>query len=704
MNKLLLCIFILLLLRCGTPGVEHIITQRGGVFEFDGMRLEIPETSIAESTAIEIGVNSVGRKTYEQGFSRIGTSFSIIPDTVSFEKPALFSMATESDNVLLAAKFGDGFVPLATSHYENDTLRAQVWHGGEYYIIQRPERYGIVHHSDAEEALLIVSDIYTGDYIKNFKTALTKGGYDLPVWMFVYPHENSIEDNALFLAEELKKLHDKYGGFRMDVVSFGIGGLITHRYVVDTTLYQIDISPAIIAVGTPFFGSNFADPDKAKKGTSPYRFFFIDGLGAHAKDLEPESDFIAWLRKKKGLPSGYYYDKLQENKNFASLSGKKTFDGELPEEFAGDGLVSVSSTMLTAIEPEPFTLDHFSLFEDKNMHTIIMNFLQLYRSFNWPLVFTKIWNGEEEFAKISTIWEQEIKLIFHNMNDFEVLLEFNENMLKSAPKDAILITNGDNDTYPAWYLQEKGVRRDVLIVNRNLLNLKENVRFLQKRGLPLEITREGLDKMKPEMEGDELVTISDQLIKMLLTQDTRPVVFSTTVYKPQRYGYPLKLSGLVYEIGEEEVNIGRTKELLHETLSFDKLFSTPMGALSIHIQNLSKNYAAVAFQLSMALGLTEGKEEALQELKFAMRFSDEPVFFYNEALAYMDMKKKDTADSIFKMLVKMPNVDVEMKKKIAQAYFDGDMRGEAIRILAECLKDSPDDKEIIKLIKKYQEE
>jgi hypothetical protein len=49
--------------------------------------------------------------------------------------------------------------------------------------------------------------------------------------------------------------------------------------------------------------------------------------------------------------------------------------------------------------------------------------------------------------------------------------DFATNMLRGLPRDAVLFTAGDNDTFPLWYVQAvEGVRPDVQIVNRSLAN------------------------------------------------------------------------------------------------------------------------------------------------------------------------------------------------------------------------------------------
>ena len=54
--------------------------------------------------------------------------------------------------------------------------------------------------------------------------------------------------------------------------------------------------------------------------------------------------------------------------------------------------------------------------------------------------------------------------------------------LDSCPKDGILITNGDNTTFPLWYLQEvEGYRTDVRVVNFEMLKLDWYVESLNRK-------------------------------------------------------------------------------------------------------------------------------------------------------------------------------------------------------------------------------
>jgi hypothetical protein len=105
------------------------------------------------------------------------------------------------------------------------------------------------------------------------------------------------------------------------------------------------------------------------------------------------------------------------------------------------------------------------------------------------------------------------------------LLDFNYNLLVSSDSNALLFTNGDNDTYPLWILQKAlGIREDVTVLNRALLfkNRKYCLDNLRARNIDL----------RPE-ELPQTQNPTEYLAKLSVLIKNRnsslPVYFSTTV-------------------------------------------------------------------------------------------------------------------------------------------------------------------------------
>ena len=109
--------------------------------------------------------------------------------------------------------------------------------------------------------------------------------------------------------------------------------------------------------------------------------------------------------------------------------------------------------------------------------------------------------------------------------------DFAHDILQSVEPYGILITAGDNDTFPLWYAQEvEGVRRDVTLANLSLMNTRWHLRQLRRRpSEPFDPARAAaLWKPRPAESGVPL-TDSTASANALITwrQPTEPV-FSLT--------------------------------------------------------------------------------------------------------------------------------------------------------------------------------
>ncbi|MBM4169402.1 MAG: hypothetical protein FJ215_09625 [Ignavibacteria bacterium] len=122
------------------------------------------------------------------------------------------------------------------------------------------------------------------------------------------------------------------------------------------------------------------------------------------------------------------------------------------------------------------------------------------------------------------------------------VMDFSYNMMSLLEKNAILITNGDNDTYPGWILGRIVKHRpDITIVNRSLLNTDWYPDFLAQVNGVVILSSKRLESLRKETmnaikEGKRKMPeggpFSDMLIESLIDaaeRSGRPVYFAHTL-------------------------------------------------------------------------------------------------------------------------------------------------------------------------------
>ncbi|MBU1701125.1 MAG: hypothetical protein KJ970_19895 [Candidatus Eisenbacteria bacterium] len=193
------------------------------------------------------------------------------------------------------------------------------------------------------------------------------------------------------------------------------------------------------------------------------------------------------------------------------------------------------------------------------------------------------------------------------------LFNYGRNMIAGAPQNAIIFTNGDNDTYPPLAYQAiSGDRTDVSIVNLSLLNTTWYISYLRDKGLPIDLDDAAINELKNTPESLIGAQIQRRLYERVVNDEIpRPLYYAVTVNKGNRaLEYRTVLEGLLERIvpgGESteqapELDLARTRELFDSVYRIDGMTDLSVDwERESSLAGLAFNYAGLLDQLGSGL-------------------------------------------------------------------------------------------------------
>jgi len=235
----------------------------------------------------------------------------------------------------------------------------------------------------------------------------------------------------------------------------------------------------------------------------------------------------------------------------------------------------------------------------------------------------------------------------HNRSHDFVPREFAWNMLQSVPAQGLLITFGDNDTFPLWYLQQvEGVRRDVTVINASLAQmdwyqeqiLRQRPDLLvtkgiaQRQDLSFKLAfsrRMTVDTTSWFYAGDSTwhPSAADQFMMEIVTQNWPriPICFTYNAAPEDlpggaKYGFTWSpVTGLVRQLGIEKKN---ADSLLIARMESDYLlsgFTTPNWRYQESTMRAGLNYRNL---LRLALSSTHSADDIAKLATRGINFAD----------------------------------------------------------------------------------
>ena len=243
----------------------------------------------------------------------------------------------------------------------------------------------------------------------------------------------------------------------------------------------------------------------------------------------------------------------------------------------------------------------------------------------------------------------------HDRSQDWVCHEYAKNMLVGLEPNALLFTNGDNDTFPLWYIQEvEGYRTDIRVVNLSLANTPWYLQQLRDNEpkVTLTWTDDEMYRLRPLRAQDGgIIQIRDLAAQRILQENGRrvPIYFAVTIppdiYAP--YRDIMEMEGLAYRVvprkGEQMINEEKLKQNILENFSYKGLLKDDFtrDETIYHppfVRRLTQNYSAAFSQLAYLHVQRDEFDEAIRYLEIAREISPQLTnirdflgFYYFEA-------------------------------------------------------------------------
>ncbi len=325
--------------------------------------------------------------------------------------------------------------------------------------------------------------------------------------------------------------------------------------------------------------------------------------------------------------------------------------------------------------------------------------------------------------------------------------EYGYNILACCDEPSVVFTNGDNDTFPLWFVQEvpsthygnKPYKPKVINANLSLLNTPWYIKQLKRKGAPISFSYEEIDNLPPYLitPDRKIIYLRDIIIRDLIAtnagirysdrdkvrvgsftpipidyvvpdsifwnkvldkykETVMPIYFSNTVERGILKSYLpyLTLEGIVYRVRGpkgERINVAKSIEILEKRFKMSSILD-PKVKKDEDTRGLFVNYAATMTEIATYLLLKGRKEEAYRFvrkiLKFEMEPEDKRIFYYQISQFAIETGRYEEALILLDSVSKWGFRDPELYMRQALAYFGMGDKELAKRAMKLCFVSS----------------